>query len=608
MKNFKFRQKNQRKTKNRESEKGSAMVMTLMVSFLLLIASAGLLLESSMNTANVTDATAEQQAYNAAESGIQTAINILRGNVAPSPLFDTSKSASDPSNRIDFVKALKLSSSNLSNDSSAEPRLSRWMEYNYKPSGSLDDDARVVLGDASTYEPLKGYAYKISIDDPDNTGSLISYTTSSSDSGIWNASASSYTSSVTYGNGGNTVTIAYNPVTVNNLNVASGSANTNLGNFSISTEGSGANISTRTRFVISLDMTVPYTETKEIRGWIETGSISNNSVGNVKLLFDSQAFDLMGSIITINPSGASSVFVSPSSSNNFRTGYEVKPYAPNTNGGVTVVNASMTPAEPSRLLVRATGYGPRGAQKQLEAIIQKNFLNGLGAPATLTLIGSNTGFYFNDGSSQNVTYSGDDIVTNMVIPPVGATNSQNLAGVVSKFDGKTDVIGTPSNVSGELPFWLKSTYNLHETVLKLKNVAEASGRVFPNNQYSSPPNFGDNATAKGITFVNGDVSLSGAGGGILVCTGKLTLNGQVNFKGLIIVTGAGGIDRKGGGNGLLQGNTVVAPYNPGNLGAGFLGPKYDISGGGTSEMRYNSSSVANGLTAVSNFVLGVAEK
>ena len=119
---------------------------------------------------------------------------------------------------------------------------------------------------------------------------------------------------------------------------------------------------------------------------------------------------------------------------------------------------------------------------------------------------------------------------------------------------------------------------------------------------------GDVSTATGITFVDGNLSLSGDGGGILVCTGKLTLHGNFSFNGLIIVTGSDGVQRTGGGNGLLRGNTVIAPYNKANLSAGFLAPKYDISGGGNSTIRYDSSSVANGMTAVSNFVLGVAEK
>src|SRR5688500_17989840 len=91
--------------KERKSERGAALVMVVLISFLLLVASAGLLLVVATNTSNVTDSTAEQQAYNAAESGIQSAINVMRGNTPPNPLFDSSKPATDPANRIDFKKA-----------------------------------------------------------------------------------------------------------------------------------------------------------------------------------------------------------------------------------------------------------------------------------------------------------------------------------------------------------------------------------------------------------------------------------------------------------------------------------------------------------------------
>ncbi|HEX8737181.1 MAG TPA: hypothetical protein VF721_17750, partial [Pyrinomonadaceae bacterium] len=70
----------QTEKRDRRSERGAALVMVIMIAFLLLVASAALLLESSMNTANVTDVVAEQQAYYAAESGIQSALNVLRGN------------------------------------------------------------------------------------------------------------------------------------------------------------------------------------------------------------------------------------------------------------------------------------------------------------------------------------------------------------------------------------------------------------------------------------------------------------------------------------------------------------------------------------------------
>jgi hypothetical protein len=272
----------------------------------------------------------------------------------------------------------------------------------------------------------------------------------------------------------------------------------------------------------------------------------------------------------------------------------------------------MTAAEPYRVVVTSTGYGPRGARKVLEATVQKNFFNGMTAPATLMLVGNSTGSIFEPGSSNVTEYSGDDVVSNVIIPPIGTTNDANLSLVFDKirrepphpFNG--NVIGTPANVSQEMPFWLESPTNLNSTLQSLKLTAIASGRYFASG--TTPSNVGDNATARGITFIDGDFTLNGSGGGILVVTGKLTLHGNFSFNGLIIVTGDNGVDRRGGGNGTIQGNVVVAPYNPSNLSAGFLSPKYDLSGGGNSGVVYNSSSVANGMVAVSNFVLAVAEK
>ncbi len=66
--------KQEAQIKCRKNERGAALVMVLMISFLLLVAVTALLLEASMNTANVTDATAEEQAYYAAESGIQSVV------------------------------------------------------------------------------------------------------------------------------------------------------------------------------------------------------------------------------------------------------------------------------------------------------------------------------------------------------------------------------------------------------------------------------------------------------------------------------------------------------------------------------------------------------
>jgi type II secretory pathway component PulK len=56
--------------KCRKNERGAALITVLMISFLLIVAAAALLFAASANTSDVTDATAEEQAYYAAESGI----------------------------------------------------------------------------------------------------------------------------------------------------------------------------------------------------------------------------------------------------------------------------------------------------------------------------------------------------------------------------------------------------------------------------------------------------------------------------------------------------------------------------------------------------------
>jgi hypothetical protein len=564
--------------KNRKGEKGAALVMVVMITMLLLAAVGGLLLEVSMNTANVTDATAEQQAYNAAESGIQSSINVLRGNI----LLDPSKPANDPVNLINFRTAVTSSTSNADGDTTAVARLSRWMEYNYTPDGTTTADRVTLISD---YQPRNGYAFGVTVSDPDNTGNIITYKISGR---LYDPNEKKWTSSPVVVDG---VKLSYiapltNPIT---LDVSSGSAEADYGKFKVEGEGS---IPEDVRFEIIVNMTAPYSVSRGIRGYIKANkTVTEDTHNEVQFDFDSQVSQLMGSTITLDND----------------------PMNPDA-GGTLPVGANMTQAEPFRVVVSSVGYGPRGAKKVLEATIQKNFFNGMTAPATLTLVGPAAGAVFKPGSSAVTEYSGQDVASSILIPPIGTTNDELLDTVLLQTSGDTSppfngtITGTSANVDAEMPFWLQNPANLNGTVESLKLTAEKSGTYYSAGQ--TPTVVGDNATARGLTFVDGDLTLTPqmGGGGILVVTGKLTLHGNFNFNGLILVTGAGGIERSGGGTGTLQGNIIVAPYNKSDLDAGFLPPKYDLSGGGNSGVIYNSSSVANGMVAVSNFVLAVAEK
>jgi hypothetical protein len=615
-----------------KNERGAALVTVLLITLLLLAAVSALLLEASMNGSNVTDATAEDQAYYAAESGIQETLNVLRGNTVPNQLIVPTASPTDPLNQIDYLKATRLSTSNMNGDTSTESRLSRWLTYDTTYTD------RVILGKTTfagqpAYTPKNGLAYKIKIENPDNVGNVVSFNTTAKyiDDQV---SSKKWTNVTT----GNSLTISYVSTGTVTKDVSSGIANSDFGKFVVTGGGptfstTGVTIPTKVRFAFNVNLTVPYGATKVIRGYIEPGTISA-SISNVKITYDSQLYVVAGSKVTLNdvyeipapgiildecisPTGQVTCYI-------YRVGYQIPLNPPNTNSGETSVNGTITAPEPTRLVVRSTGFGPRGAQKQLEAIIQKNYFNGLSAPSPLTLIGPpwttppnlpTTSFVFNPGTSNYTTYDGKDVLLKAWLPPIGVTNDTNLNAVnyglmhgpPNKYNGV--VYGTASNIQDELPFWLQSPTNLDDTLSKLKEVAKASGRYFkPGDTMPANGDYGNNANATGITYIDTDLEFSQTGGGILVVTGTLTFKGGFNFKGLIVVTGQGGIRRTGGGSGSLQGNMIVAPYLPYDLQKGFLAPYYNIDGGGGSEIVYNSNNVANGLGALSNFAKGVVER
>lgn len=602
--------------RDRKNEQGAAMVMVLMITFLLLAGCIGLLLGAAVNTANVTDATAEQQAYYAAESGIQSAVNVLRRNVAPSPLLDPSKSSGHPNNKIDYYSAIQLATSNKPGDASTNARLSRWLNYNYTPPGTSNPD-RVTLGQG-TYNPYTGSAFSVTVSDPDNPNKIIDLTVTG------NVGDSSSTSKTFEKKGGflglqtvGTATIEYIGTTAHagvSAREIDASANLDLGSFRITTTGEGAGI-TDTPFEIVVKMTAPTLVTVRLKGTIKAGIVTSASVGSLKIAFETPIPSQLG------------VFSMPASS--------ITPNAPNVNGGVTkLVNNSglgvnlgvkVILAPPRRLLIRSIGYGPRGARKVMEAIVRRDNFDGL-VPATVTLVGSLTNAIFksSNGSSQQVSYSGNDLLSNAKSPYIGTVGSQSsssggllsglLSGLLNTLNlsaltcpGCSTDSGNPAAVADdETPDFLKSPTNLDKTINELKETAKSEGRYFAAG--TAPPDFGNNADGTGITFIDGDATLSGSGGGTLVVTGKLTLDSAFDYNGTIFVTGQQGVRRTGSGTGSIEGNIIVAPYKTGDLLAGFLPPKYDITGGAVSTILYNASGLLLGSNNYNTIIVGIAEK
>lgn len=614
----------------RKGERGAALVMALLISFLLMTASAGLILSASMNSANVTDATAEQQAYNAAESGIQAVVNVLRYKcteevslaggckVRPNPLIDTAQPEYNKINRISYVKALTAVTSNDAADASGTSRLSRWMTY----TGTGATDPVKIAQPSIAYDPVTGYGYSVAITDPDNTGTVVSYRTS----GFFYEHDEFVRSQITYGTAPNQVIIRYVPAVVNNLDVGDAAwAATNFGTFNVEITGNGAQIQVHNRFEIRVRMSVPYSASRTIRGFIKTNTNPNSPP---EVIFDSQTYNLRGTDFELGIAGFAMRM----------TGARPYGYEGNMAMGANVLTGRIAAPEPDRLLVRSTGYGPRGARKLLEAIIQSNYFSGMGAPATITMVGppsaSNGNFLFDPGDSNAMLYTGEDTAAGStdIIPPIGTTNpvepgeeDENLQHVLDAVDGHiaNNVQGVPTNVHAEIPEWMESPQAMEQTVQELYSQAldavdpeTGEDRFFADGE--QPTSWGDNETATGITFCDGDCELGNnqSGGGLLIVTGTLTLRGNFSWNGLIIVTGPGGVIRDGGGTGEIRGNIVVAPYENSQIGDGedppegqdFLAPRWDTQGGGNSDIRYNSDNQLSGLGAISNVVLGVVEK
>src|SRR5258705_8140135 len=69
----------------RREERGAALITTLLLSALLLAAGGTLLLTTAMTGTTAVESTAEMQAYYAAEAGVASALNVIRGNVDSNP-------------------------------------------------------------------------------------------------------------------------------------------------------------------------------------------------------------------------------------------------------------------------------------------------------------------------------------------------------------------------------------------------------------------------------------------------------------------------------------------------------------------------------------------
>lgn len=555
----------------RRNETGAALITVLMIAALLSIASIALLSGVGSNSQNSTDVLGETKAYYAAESGLQASIKVLR-HTSPA---------------LSYNEALTY------------PNLEKggWLNYNCDLSEPVNN-RKVSIGPFPC-DPYNGSAYRVTISDPDNTAASLTFSTAGSYLNTKVATTALPSAGAT-----DKITFSVENVTNCAISFTAGThcaPNTNSPNPLLTTikttvAGSGAPITNANvviPFNVDYGIMAPRPATRTIKGTITR--LANTRTLRIKM--DPNSYSLMGT--TLKVCQTDSTTTCPA----FQ--FDI---TPNTSGDTLIpIYMHTTPVEPYRLKVISVGFGPNGARKQLEGIIQKDFFNGLTGPAAITMQGTGAGLVFSPGNSSVFAISGGS-----GLPSVGVIDQTGLNTVNNGIpNNNNNILPAPAIVT-DLPDWMATPLALDALVSNLRTSAQHSGRYY-NNPTSNLTNVGNFSTGTGITFCEGDCTAGVDGGGILIVTGTLRNVGGWSFKGLIIVTGPGGWERRGGGNGTISGNVVIAPYGAAQLASNTfsLPPKYAVTGGGVSEVEYDDVSLDaafDGTDAISNFMLGVAEK
>jgi hypothetical protein len=280
------------------------------------------------------------------------------------------------------------------------------------------------------------------------------------------------------------------------------------------------------------------------------------------------------------------------------------------NSPAICANASY---KPENLRIRVLGLGPQNSRKDMEVIVGRYTLeydvkatvtlpNECGTPINFALGGSNV----TTTSGMDVSGSGGSIAAFAVSNCDYNTTNNVIDGCLP--DGSNCGGGGPNVMPGDpmvlansnTPSFLQSVKNAREFLYGtegMMNAAINQGRYFTSGAaaIASTAGLGANNPDGVFTFVDGDLVLGAGnptGQGTLIVTGNLTLDGNFNFNGVIMVLGAGHVYRSGGGNGNIYGAMFVAKFT--RTGAdtdAFQPPTFDTSGGGTANIQYSTDAI-----------------
>jgi hypothetical protein len=565
---------------DRTGERGAALVMTLLIALLLLAAGGALIATTAMSASTTNDSTAEMQAYYIAESGMQSALNVIRGNTKP---LVTS------TDRMSFRTAIIPDISNGPGNTGAV-RLAGWLSYNDRtdPSSLVPVSIGSITG-----------GYRVTVQNLDPNSHIVQFQTS----GWINGSNVATPNQRTFGTVGGTdeVTVRYNGQAATTLSpnpyVYPLTLDSQLGSFVIErpvTSTQNGVVIPKTDFELTVTQTLPWAASTVFEASIE-GTV-DVSATTLKVTFKKATMKAEGTTYALNFGGGSKVL---------NLNFTASP-------GTTAIPARVTSPDPKRLLLRSYGFGPHGSEKRLEMLLSRVNLD-FEAPAGVTLQGADdcTAPTFDSGSSGSKWYSGIDYSGVEAQRPsfaVTGCDAGDIAAGIVKHDTVVDpeigVLSSDSSVAGtvERPNFLDTPDKARAYLNSLQAQAESINRYFKPTS-GSAVTVDDAVDSSAFTFVDGDCTLLG-GSGFLVVTGTLTMRGNTNFRGVILVMGTGVLVRNGGGNGEILGGITIARFD--RSAGGFLAPTFTTSGGGNSNVQYDSQSLNQALRSGSN-VSGIRE-
>jgi hypothetical protein len=564
----------------RDGERGAALITMLLVSILLLGAGGALIMTTTMSANNSIGSTAEMQAYYVAESGMQSALNVLRGNTKP---------LVTETDRISFRTAVIPDISNGPGNTGAL-RFAGWLPYNdpEDPDSLVPVEIGTVTG-----------GYRVTVENLDPNSHIVQFQTS----GAIDGSDVATPSQKTFGTAGGTdeITIRYSGQGSTNLtpdqNTYPLTVDSALGSFIIErpvTSTADDVVIPKTGFELTITQSLPWAATTTLEGTFE-GEV-DTAATTVKVTFDKASVRADGTTYALN----------------LASGTQVLDLSYAGSPGTTTIPAKVTSPDPKRLLLKSYGFGPQGAEKRLELMVTKAYFE-FESPAGVTIRGADdcSPLSLATGDSGSKKYSGKDASGKdpqrpsfAVTPCDEAEAKAGIEKASTVDDPEIGLLGDDDTLPGtvETPSFLDSADKARAYLNGLQSKAQSLNRYF-KPAANSEITVNDSLNTGMFTFIDGDCTLQ-SGAGVLIVTGTLTMRGNTDFKGIILVLGEGVVIRDGGGNGDILGGITIAAFD--RTAGGFKAATFETNGGGNSTVQYDSAAIAMGMGSGQN-VSGIRE-